>query len=186
VKEHQDQFRALAESAADAIVTIDERDRVVYANPAAARLFGYTVRELTALPFTQLIPERLRERHRDGLRHYLETGERRIRWDGVELPGLRRDGSEVPLEITFGQYRTEDGLYFTGVMRDLSQRHAQKLTLRETAETLAAIVHDSPFAVVGLSAEGRVVFWNPRAEVLFGWAEDEVIGKAPPVLPSGH
>lgn len=122
LREREVRFRALAETAADAIVTIDESDRIVYANPACQRIFGYSERELEKLPFTRLMPERYRKRHRDGLRRFAETGRRRIPWDGFELPGLHRDGQEIPLEVTFGAFEREGRHLFTGIMRDISDR----------------------------------------------------------------
>lgn len=122
LRERENRFRALAETAADAIVTIDESDRIVYANPACARIFGYSLDELMKMPFTRMMPERLRDRHRAGMRRFAETGERQLRWDGVELPGLHRDGSEIPLEITFGSFKRDRQRLFTGIMRDISDR----------------------------------------------------------------
>ncbi|HET8656230.1 MAG TPA: GAF domain-containing protein [Longimicrobiaceae bacterium] len=115
-------FRAVAENAADAIVTLDRDDAIVYANPAVGEVFGYTADELRRLPFTALMPERFRARHREGLDRHIATGERRIPWNGVELPGLHRDGREIPLEITFGESIRDGRHYFTGIMRDISER----------------------------------------------------------------
>lgn len=126
-------FRALAENAADAIITIDEHDRILFANRSAERIFGYTRDELLALPFTVLIPEELRARHREGLRRYVATGERRVSWDGIELPGLRKGGEEVPLEITFGHFMRGENHFFTGIIRDISER---KRLEQERAELL--------------------------------------------------
>jgi PAS domain S-box-containing protein len=124
-------FRALAENASDAIITIDEHDNILFVNRSAERTFGYTHDELLALPFTVLIPEELRAAHRAGLRRYLETHERRVSWDGIELPGLRKDGEEVPLEVTFGHFMRGESHFFTGIIRDISER---KRLERERAE----------------------------------------------------
>jgi PAS domain S-box-containing protein len=115
-------FRALAENAADAIITIDAEDRILFANLSAERTFGYERDELLELPFTMLIPARLRGAHRAGLSRYLETERRNLRWDGVELPGLRKDGGEVPLEVTFGHFVRAGRHFFTGIIRDISER----------------------------------------------------------------
>ena len=98
----QERFVALAENAADAIVTITAEDTILFANPTALRMFGYTAEELQSTPFTRLIPERYRSAHRNGMARYIETGRRRIPWNGVELTGLHREGTEFPLEVTFG------------------------------------------------------------------------------------
>lgn len=122
LREREGRFRALAETAADSIVTIDESDRIVYANPATERLFGYTQAELAKLPFTKLMPERYRKRHREGMLRHAATGERRIPWDGIELPGLDREGREIPLEVTFGSFERDGHRLYTGILRDISER----------------------------------------------------------------
>ena len=122
LRESEGRFRALAETAADAIVSIDESDRIVYANPATERIFGYSPEELRKIPFTRLMPERFRKRHREGLQRYARTQERRIPWDGMELPGLHRDGEEIPLEVTFGTFMSGDRRLYTGILRDISDR----------------------------------------------------------------
>lgn len=122
LREREGRFRALAETAGDGIVTIDESDRIVYANAACERLFGYSRDELRRLPFTRLMPERYRKRHRDGILRHVQTGRRRIPWDGIELPGLHRDGHEIPLELTFGSFQREGRHFFTGILRDISDR----------------------------------------------------------------
>lgn len=115
-------FRSLAENAAEVIITIDADDNIVFANPAAQKLFGYPSDALLAMRFTQLIPERFRVRHRAGIERFLATGLKRVPWNGMELPGLCHDGSEVPLEVTFGTYEFNQRRYFTGIMRDVSER----------------------------------------------------------------
>lgn len=126
-------FRAVAENASDAIITIDSLDRILFANRSAERIFGYTGEELLALPFTSLIPEPLRSPHRAGLQRYVETGTRRVSWEGIELPGLHKNGQEFPLEVTFGHFMRGDSHFFTGIMRDISGR---KRAERERAELL--------------------------------------------------
>jgi PAS domain S-box-containing protein len=126
-------FRALAENASDAIITIDCSDRILFANRSAERIFGYTRAELLATSFTMLIPEPLRAPHRAGLQRYLDSGERRVSWHGIELPGLRKDGETVALEVTFGHFLRGDSHFFTGIMRDISER---KRAERERAELL--------------------------------------------------
>lgn len=177
-----DPFRALADNAAEAIVTIDEGDRIVYANPAAARVFGYSLEELANLPFTALIPERFRDRHRAGFARFLESGERHLRWDGIELPGRRKDGTEVLLEITFGEYADAGGRRFSGIMRDITDRRAEEERLQRTTQTLEALVQSAPIAIAGLSREGIVELWSPAAERMFGWAEGEVLGHPLPIV----
>src|SRR5205085_474647 len=99
----EERFRVMTESAQDAIFTIDSDSRVRFANSAAQRIFGWSPAELIGKPLEVIIPERLRPLHRTGIARYLRTGKRHIPWQGIELPGLHRDGHEVPVELSFGE-----------------------------------------------------------------------------------
>ncbi|NUQ21182.1 MAG: PAS domain S-box protein, partial [Gemmatimonadaceae bacterium] len=116
-------FEALARSAPDAILTIDADSVVLSANPAVERIFGYAPEELIGRPLTALIPERMRAAHDQGIRRYLLTRRRNIPWTGVQLPGLTKDGREIPVEISFGEFTDEQGRHvFSGFVRDISER----------------------------------------------------------------
>jgi PAS domain S-box-containing protein len=130
-------FEALAESAPDAIVTIDEQSVILSANPAIERIFGYERNEIVGQRLSILIPERLRASHELGVARYLRTGRRNIPWTGVELPALRKDGREIPVEISFGEFVDDTGRrVFSGFIRDVSERVRQQREL-ETARATA-------------------------------------------------
>jgi PAS domain S-box-containing protein len=117
------QFAALAESAPDAILTIDAQSTILSANPATERIFGWSPDELVGRPLTVLIPERYRPQHAAGVARYLRTGRRNISWTGIPLPGLTKDGREIPLEISFGEFVDDRGRHvFSGFVRDVSER----------------------------------------------------------------
>ena len=144
-------FEALAESASDAIVTIDERSTILFANRAIERVFGYTPAEVVGRPLSDLIPERFRAAHIAGVSRYLRTGSKRIPWTGVQLPGLRRDGTEVPLEISFGELVNDDGhRVFSGFMRDVSDRERQREELERARAAAENTLRD-------LEAIGRIM-----------------------------
>ncbi|HJT86658.1 MAG TPA: PAS domain S-box protein [Bryobacteraceae bacterium] len=126
--------QVLTETAADGIITIDGSNTIVFANAAAGRIFGYTREELTGTDITRLMPEHLRSRHREGLSRYIETGERRLNWHAVLFAGLHRDGHEIPLEISFGEYRQSAHPLFVAIIRDVSERKALEEKLRQTAK----------------------------------------------------
>src|SRR5437867_2242257 len=112
-------FRVIAETASDAIITINDRSIIVFVNAAAVRIFGYSIPEMLGQPMTMLMPEYLRHVHEQGLRRYLDTGQRHIPWEGVELPGLHKDGRIVPLEVSFGEHVVDGRHVFTGIARDV-------------------------------------------------------------------
>ncbi len=106
----------------DAIITIDAAGVIRFINAAAGKIFGYTVEELQGKPLTMLMPEYMRRLHETGLNRYIETGHRHISWKSIELPGLRRSGREIKLEISFGEFTQNGNKYFTGVARDITER----------------------------------------------------------------
>jgi PAS domain S-box-containing protein len=120
--ESEERFRALAETASDAIITIGEDSHIIYVNRAAQHIFGYTVEEMTGADLTMLMPDYLRHLHQAGFQRYVETGRKHINWDGVELPGLHRDGHEIPVEISFSEFIGSGKRYFTGIVRDIRER----------------------------------------------------------------
>ena len=130
-------LEALMESAPDAILTIDETSTILSANPATERIFGYAAAELVGQALSILLPERLRGAHHAGIARYLRTGRRNIPWTGTQLPGLTKDGREIPLEISFGEFVDESGRHvFSGFVRDVSDRVRQQEALAEREEEL--------------------------------------------------
>ena len=132
-----DEFsRVIAETASDAIITIDDSSTILFANGATAQIFGYSRDELIGQPLTMLMPDYLRHVHRDGLQRYLESRERHISWNGVELPGLHKDGRHLSLEISFGEFTENGQHFFTGIVRDSTDR--KRLETRLTVQYQAA------------------------------------------------
>ena len=153
LRDSEEQFRRLAESARAAILVMADDDTVLFANPAVQSIFGYPLSEVVGQPLTMLMPEEYRARHRAGIERFLASGERRIRWEGVELPGLRKDGSVVALEVTISDFEREGKRYFTGLAHDISTRKAYteererllaatEAAVRSREEVLAIVSHD--------------------------------------------
>src|SRR5579864_6668901 len=132
-------YRLVVETAPDAVISIDERGAILFANPATMRLFGYGPTELVGKPLTILMPEFLRKLHEKGFSRYLATGQRHINWQGTELAALRKNGHEFPVEISFGEVSRDGHKVFTGFIRDISERkeaeemrtaHARQVAVR--------------------------------------------------------
>jgi PAS domain S-box-containing protein len=134
LRESETRFRTLAETASDAIITIDGTGTIVFVNQATEKVFGYAAAELLGQDLTMLMPEYLRRLHSAGLARYQETGKRHIHWEALELPGLHRDGHEFPLEISFGEFARAGQRYFTGIARDITERKRAEEALRKARE----------------------------------------------------
>jgi len=156
-------FRIIAETASDAIITIDQHSTIVFVNAAAERIFGYSISEMLGQPMTILMPEALRRVHEKGLRRYLDTGQRHINWEGIELPGLHKSGRTISLEISFGEFVVDGHRLFTGIARDVTQRaHEQRLKAAYTAAVRILAEHPAPDSVLQetRSAICRALEWK--------------------------
>jgi PAS domain S-box-containing protein len=116
------QYRIIAETASDALITIDESSKILFINRAAEKIFGYELAEMMGQQLTMLMPEYLRHLHQAGVQRYVETGHKHISWQAVELPGLHKSGHEVPLELSFGEFQKDGKRFFTGIVRDITDR----------------------------------------------------------------
>ena len=139
-------FRSLVENGSDAIVSIDEHSTILYANESVERVFGYRPEELIGEKLTTIMPDRFHRMHLDAIDRYIETGERELNWNDIELPAEHRDGEEIPLSITFEEHSYEGKRVFSGIMRDISDRvHREEELERQNdrLERFASIVsHD--------------------------------------------
>ncbi|MBC7930285.1 MAG: PAS domain S-box protein, partial [Rubrivivax sp.] len=173
LRESEERLRAIAETASDAIITIDEASTILFANSATGKIFGYAKEEIIGQSLTALMPDYMRRAHAHALGRYVETGRRHISWDGIELPGLHHDGHEFSLEVSFAEFMLDGKRYFTGVARDITER---KRAEGEMAK-LAAIVESSDDAIIGKTLDGRITSWNDAAERMYGYAAEEVTGR---------
>ncbi|MDO8464815.1 MAG: PAS domain S-box protein, partial [Gallionella sp.] len=129
LEENEQHFRAVTESANDAIITADGAGNVMGWNVAAERLFGYTEAEMIGQSLAVLMPERFRSLHSAGLARVAAGGAPHVIGKTVELAGLRKDGSEFPLELSLAQWQAADGQFFTGIIRDITERKQAEKSL---------------------------------------------------------
>ncbi len=148
-------YRVVTETASDVIITISEDSRILYVNGAAAKTFGYAQGELLGQDLNLLIPDYLRGLHEAAFKRYLQTGERQLHWEAIEFPGLHKDGREVALEISFGEHVEGGERFFTGIMRDVTERKRTAALLRATFDATAE-------GVLSVDEHGRVTDYNQR------------------------
>jgi len=128
-------FRSVAQSAVDAIVSINSHDEIMFWNDGAQKIFGYTEEEVLGRPSTILMPDRYREAHSNGVAQYIASGRQVLIGKTLEVQGVKKNGEEFPLELSLSTWRTREGIFFTAIIRDISDRKAAEKALEQsTAE----------------------------------------------------
>ncbi len=168
LRDSEEKFRAISESAVDAIIGVDSHGTVVTWNAAASRTFGLTHDQIVGQPLTRLIPPRLQERQRQAFQRILEHGKAALRGHPMELEGVRSDGSEFPIELSIGAWSQNDKLFFTGIVRDTTEQKLSAALLRDRDEQLRQA---QKMEAIGLLAGGVAHDFNNLLTVILGYSE---------------
>ncbi len=123
-------FRSIAQSANDAIVAAESDGQIISWNRAAEEIFGYGESDALGMNLVELMPERYRPMHQQGIARHIARGGGSVR-KSIIYEGLRKDGSEFPIEMSLGSWQSDDKIYFTGVLRDITNRRLSEQALRE-------------------------------------------------------
>ncbi|QLD84371.1 PAS domain S-box protein [Natronomonas halophila] len=179
-KEQLQHYRTLTQTASDAVVRMDTESIIQDVNPAVSGIFGYSPDELIGESITKVMSDDMAEDHLRGLQRYLRDGERSLDWEYIELTGVHADGTEVPVTISFGEYEHGGDHYFTGIIRDITERKAREQKLRETAHRLEAILQTVPSGVFMWDLDGEILLLNEFARKIAGLeGSDEMVEGRP-------
>ena len=179
----ESRFETLVDSAPDAMVIADAQGRIVQVNSQTEALFGYAREEVLNLKVEDLIPQRFRTGHVAHRADFHATPRRREMGVGMELYGLRKDGTEFPVEISLSPLQSDSGVLVSSAIRDISERRR----VEEERARLAAIVETSSDAIIKETLDGTIVSWNKGAERIFGYSTLEAVGQKGGILmPSGE
>ncbi len=175
-QESEERFRALAKSASDPIICINQQGSIIFWNNAAESVFHYTEEEIIGKPVTTLIPERFHEFYTSGMERVLSAGFDigRIAFDFV---GRRKGGAEFPAELSFATWESRGSLFFSCIVRDITERKRVEEALQQEREYNKTIIETADALIIALDTQDRVTLFNRRAEELTGYRREEIIGK---------
>ena len=162
----EEHSRSVVNNVVDGIIAIDESGRIRSFNRAAESLFGYAQGEVIGQNVKMLMPEPYHSEHDGYVHNYLKTGTARIIGTGREVVGLRKDGSTFPMELAVSEFIVANARYFTGIVRDLTERNQRDAALREGEARFRVALEGTPVAVFNCDRELRFTWlYNSRAPI---------------------
>ncbi|MBF0154714.1 MAG: PAS domain S-box protein [Magnetococcales bacterium] len=202
----EQRLRAILDTAMDAIISIDVNSRILEFNQAAERVFGFRKADVLGKDIGEtIIPPEMRDQHRRGMARYLATGEKRVLNRHVELVSVDAQGNTIPTEVAITVTPGKESTFFTAYLRDITQRkqmlqslenaiatsaatnqelrheitnHKKTLSLLQASEErFRSVTTSIRDAIIAVNQDQAVIFWNQGAQILFGYTEQEVLGK---------
>lgn len=169
----------LLDSAMDAIVSVDEDQRIVIYNRAAERIFGWSVQEALGMPLELLLPQRFRAAHTSHMRRFGATGVTSRRMSGSTVVyGLRKTGDEFPVDASISQLDTPEGKLYTVILRDVTERVRAEDEQARLAARLSGLLDSAMDGIITVDGDMRIVMYNRAAEKIFGWPQLQVLGQS--------
>ncbi|HET9962678.1 MAG TPA: PAS domain S-box protein [Nitrospiraceae bacterium] len=178
LRDSEERLRSIVQSTKDAIVLVNALMKVAFWNKGAEATFGYSAEEMIGQPVTNIIPER----YHDVLEWNVQRArlvERLIMTSStLELVGRRKDGGEFPLELSLSAWKGKADLFFTVIIRDITERRLAEEELDRLYRHNQVVLNSAGEGIYGVDREGRTTFVNPAAAKMFGFEPDELIGKS--------
>ena len=177
LRDSETRLRAIADSARDAILMMDPDGRITFWNPAAERILGYTKEEASGQNLHRLLaPQRYHAAHDEAFPNFVETGRGEAIGKTLELVARRKDGSEIPVELSLSDVFM-NGWQAVGLLRDITERRQAEEALKESKQQLANIIDFLPDATFVINNEGEVIAWNKAIEEMTGVEASDMLGK---------
>lgn len=177
-EESSARFAAIFDSAMDAIISVDIQQRVVLFNPSAEKMFGYAAADILGLPIDKLIPSRFRQMNVDEMQQFSTPGNSGRKVSSLdELTGLRRDGSEFPVEASVSMTIVSGSPILTIILRDVSERHKAEQRLSNSRQQLKMLIDQIPVSVAMLDSQLNYIATSRHWLVEYGHGFSSLAGR---------
>jgi len=170
-------FQLMVEASPNALVLVNQNRKIAYINSFAERLFIYSKSEIIGKDVEILIPKNLQTIHPSYVNSYLENPVSRQMGANRELLAIKKDGTEIPVEIGLNPIVTIDGTMVLASIIDISERIRINEEKKKVAEQFRLVVEQAPNAIILVNSSGEISLVNKQTEKLFGFSRNELIGK---------
>lgn len=174
----EERLRSIVQSTTDAIVLVNALMKVAFWNKGAEETFGYAADDIIGQPLTTIIQERHHEQLGRHVQRVRLLNGPHLASKTLELAGRRKDGREFPLELSVTSWKGKSDLFFTIIMRDISERRSAEEQLDRLHHHNQVVLNSAGEGIYGVDREGRLTFVNPAAAKMFGWEAQALIGQS--------
>jgi PAS domain S-box-containing protein len=191
VRENEERYRTLIETATDVIITINNESKILFCNPVVKNIFGYEPDELIGKDVMILIPDYLREAHAAGFSQYVKDKHQSRSQVVREVKGLHKNGNEIFLEVSYGEIQKNGSSIFIGFLRDVTNKRTVEEALSKVQEKFRLAVDHFPSTFVIYDTERRINFINKEGLRITGYKEEDILNKRdeevfPPELTNNY
>lgn len=176
--EARNRFRLVVQGNINGLLVVDKLGRIVLANPALARMFGYGPDELLGQPMEILLPEAVRCLHGEQFSKYMSAPVARPMGFGRDLNGRRKDGGVFPVEISLSPFTENGEAYVDAFVADISERKRIEALHRQSETRLQRLMQTNPNGLLVVDDAGRIRMTNPALDAMFGYAAGELLDQA--------
>ena len=170
-------YHSIIESESDAIITSDASKCIRSWNKGAERIFGYKKKEIIGKPITLIIPKIYHAEHDKGMDRLNNNKDPKVIGQLKERSGLRKNGTEFPIELTLGLWKDKGVNYYSAIIRDISKKKENESLIQEQNKRFQVISSSKNDAIITSDETKRILSWNKGAEHIFGYAAEEAIGQ---------
>jgi len=175
LKESEERYRSLVTTSIDGVVSVNEDMKIILWNPAAETIFGYTKEEMLGQSVLKIVPEIFRRAKQNGFAKFAQNGTGLLLGQVVQLDGLRKDGKEIPIELSVSATRHENSYVATAIIRDITERKKMEEELKNREKKYRTLFNASIDAFLLTTVDGYIADCNVTACKMFGYTSKELI-----------